>query len=181
MVSPATKIDLHRAQRNLLRAVASFEVIKGILVLLIGLSAMLLVHKDAWVIAESVLALLHISTDRHSAQLFLDFADNLTDTRLWAAARLAFIYSTLRFAEGYGLWKQRTWAEWFAFGSGTLLIPFEIRALLRGITFLRSAVFLINIGIVLYMFFLLREGRRLRREARLVAPETIEQSGPGGT
>ena len=166
MLSPAMKIDRHRAQRNLLRAVAFFEFVKGIFVLLIGLSAMLLVHKDAWVIAESLLALLHISTDRHSAQLFLDFADNLTDARLWAAARLAFIYTGLRFAEGYGLWKERTWAEWLAFGSGTLLLPLEIRALFRGITVLRSIVFATNIGIVLYMFFLLRQGRLLRRASQ---------------
>src|SRR5580692_7907036 len=114
MLSPATKIDLRHAQRNLLRVVASFEFIKGILVLLIGLSALLLVHKNAWVIAESLLALLHISTDRHSAQLFLDFADRITDARLWAAAQLAFAYSLLRFVEAYGLWRLRTWAEWVA-------------------------------------------------------------------
>jgi uncharacterized membrane protein (DUF2068 family) len=176
MLSPAMKIDRHRAQRNLLRAVASFEVIKGILVLLIGIGAMLLVHKDAWVIAESLLALLHISTDRHSAQIFLDFADNLTDARLWAAARLALIYAALRFAEGYGLWKERTWAEWLAFGSGTLLLPLEIRALFRGITFLRSAVFLINIAIVLYMLFLLRQGRLLRRQLQSESKPS-DQSG----
>jgi uncharacterized membrane protein (DUF2068 family) len=176
MLSPAMKIDRHRAQRNLLRAVASFEFVKGILVLLIGIGAILLVHKDAWVIAESLLALFHISTDRHSAQLFLDFADNLTDARLWMAARLALIYSALRFAEGYGLWKERTWAEWLAFGSGTLLIPLEIRALFRGITFLRSAVFLINIAIVLYMLFLLRQGRILRRQSQ-ARPQPVDQSG----
>jgi uncharacterized membrane protein (DUF2068 family) len=177
MLSPATKIDLHRAQRNLLRAVASFEFTKGIFVLLIGLSAILLVHKDAWVIAESLLALLHINPDRHSAQLFLDFADNLTDARLWAAAQLAFAYSALRFAEAYGLWKQRTWAEWIAFLSGTLLLPLEIRGLLRGVTALRSAVFVANLGIVLYMFFLLRAGRRRRRELQSIPPETLDQSG----
>jgi uncharacterized membrane protein (DUF2068 family) len=170
------KIDRHRAQRNLLRAVASFEFVKGILVLLIGIGAILLVHKDAWVIAESLLALLHISTDRHSAQLFLDFADNLTDARLWAAARLALIYSALRFAEGYGLWNERTWAEWLAFGSGTLLIPLEIRALFRGVTLLRSAVFLINIAIVLYMLFLLRQGRLLRRQAQ-AGSQSVDHSG----
>src|ERR1700677_3971855 len=98
MSSPGTKSGLRPAQRRILRLVATFEFTKGILVLLIGLSALLLVHKDAWVIAESLLALLHISTDRHSAQLFLDFADNLTDARLWAAAQLAFTYSFLRFA-----------------------------------------------------------------------------------
>jgi uncharacterized membrane protein (DUF2068 family) len=176
MLSPATKIDLHHAQRNLLRVVASFEFTKGIFVLLIGLSAVLLVHKNAWVIAESLLALLHISTDRHSAQLFLDFADNLTDSRLWTAAQLAFGYSALRFAEAYGLWNQRTWAEWIAFLSGALLLPLEIRELLRGITVLRSVIFVANLVIVLYMLFLLRTGRQRRRELQSTASETLDQS-----
>lgn len=175
MLSPAKKIDFHRAQRNLLRAVAGFEFIKGIFVLLIGVCAILLVRQDVWVMAESLLALFHISTDRHSAQIFLDFADNLTDTRLWAAAKLAFVYSALRFAEGYGLWRARTWAEWIAFGSGTLLIPLEIRELLRGVTLLRSAIFAINLGIVLYMFFLLRAGRHERRQQRMAQAESSDQ------
>jgi len=159
MSSPARKPGHPVAQRRLLRIVASFEFTKGVFVLLIGLSAILLVHKDAWVIAESLLALLHISTDRHSAQLFLDFADDITDTRLWIAARLAFVYSALRFAEAYGLWKERTWAEWVAFGSGTLLMPLEIRELMRGITVVRSVLFVGNLAIVLYMLYLLRSGR----------------------
>jgi len=177
MLSPATKIDLHRAQRNLLRVVASFEFTKGLFVLLIGLSAILLVHKDAWVIAESLLALLHISTDRHSAQVFLDFADRLTDARLWAAAQLAFGYSVLRFAEAYGLWKQRTWAEWVAFVSGTLLLPLEVRGLMRGITVPRSAVFLGNLAIVFYMLFLLRAGRGRRQELPSIEADNLDQSG----
>ena len=177
MSSPATKTGLRPAQRRLLRLVASFEFTKGVFVLLIGMSAILLVHKDAWVIAESLLALLHISTDRHSAQLFLDFADDLTDARLWAAARLAFAYSGLRFAEAYGLWKQRRWAEWFAFGSGTLLIPLEIRELWRGVTPLRSAVFVGNLVIVFYMLYLLRSGRL---GAGVVAATDSQSSAGGG-
>jgi uncharacterized membrane protein (DUF2068 family) len=177
MLSSVTKIDLHHAERNLLRVVASFEFIKGLFVLLIGMSAILLVHKNAWVIAESLLALLHISTDRHSAQLFLDFADRLTDARLWAAAQLAFAYSVLRFAEAYGLWRQRTWAEWLAFVSGTMFLPLEIRGLMRGITVLRSTVFVANVAIVLYMFFLLRAGRQRRLECRPIVAESLDQSG----
>jgi|SRR5271156_4950508 len=159
MSSPGTKSGLRPAQRRILRLVATFEFTKGVFVLLIGLSAILLVHKDAWVIAESLLALLHISTDRRSAQLFLDFADDITDARLWAAARLAFAYCVLRFAEAYGLWNQRRWAEWFALGSGMLLIPLEVRELMRGITILRSAVFVGNLVIVFYMLHLLRSGQ----------------------
>jgi uncharacterized membrane protein (DUF2068 family) len=115
---------------------------------------------------------LHINTDRHSAQLFLDFADRLTEARLWTAARLAFTYSVLRFAEAYGLWKGRTWAEWVAFLSGTLLLPLEIRGLMRGITVLRSTIFLGNLAIVFYMLHLLRAGHRLRSGLSQVDGET---------
>jgi len=104
MPEPGAKPDPHRRQRRVLQAVAMFEFFKGIFVVLMGFCALALVHKDVWLYAESLLALLHINTDRRSAQLFLDFADNATDARLWAAARIAFAYSVLRFTEAYGFW-----------------------------------------------------------------------------
>jgi uncharacterized membrane protein (DUF2068 family) len=172
---PLKNIDHARARRNALRLVALFEFAKGLFVLCIGVVALLLVHKDAWLIAESVLAVLHISTDRHSAQLFLDFADRLTDAKLWAAARLALAYSVLRFAEAYGLWKQRTWAEWVALLSGTLGLPWEIRMIVREVTFMRVAIFIGNLAIIFYMLFLIREGRWNRFAA--FPTETRDQQG----
>lgn len=153
-----------RRQRRVLQAVATFEFFKGIFVVLMGICALLLVHKDAWLIAESLLALFHINTDRHSAQLFLDFADNVTDARLWAAARIAFLYSGLRFAEAYGLWKCRTWAEWVALVSGTLLLPLEVRELFRGVTLLRCSLLVGNVAVVLYMLYIILTNRRERRK-----------------
>jgi uncharacterized membrane protein (DUF2068 family) len=157
--------DPHRRQRRVLRAVASIEFFKGIFVVAMGICALLLVHKDTWLYAESLLALFHISTDRRSAQMFLDFADSITDARLWAAARIAFAYAALRFTEAYGLWKERTWAEWVALVSGTLLLPFEIRELLRGITFIRCALLIGNLAIVFYMLYIILANRRERRQA----------------
>jgi uncharacterized membrane protein (DUF2068 family) len=166
MHQPAAKLDLHhRRQRRVLRAVAAFECFKGGFVLLMGVCALLLVHKDLWLLAESLLALLHVNTDRRSAQMFLDFADNVTDARLWAAARIAFVYAVLRFTEAYGLWKGRQWAEWFAMISGTLLLPMEIRELMRGITLFRCVLFVGNLAIVLYMLYVIRTGRRERKLA----------------
>ncbi len=177
MLSPATITGSYPAQRRLLRVVAAFELTKGLFVMLIGLSAILLVHKDAWVIAESLLALFHVSTDRHWAQVFLDFADNLTDARLWMAAQLAFSYTALRFAEAYGLWMERTWAEWLAFVSGTLLLPVEIRGLVRGVTIVRCGLFVANLVIVFYMLFVLRAGRRHRAALRSSEAENRDNSG----
>jgi uncharacterized membrane protein (DUF2068 family) len=162
-----TKSDSHRRQRQVLRAVASFEFFKGSFVVVMGICALALVHKDVWLYAESLLALLHISTDHRSAQIFLDFADSVTDARLWAAARIAFAYAALRFTEAYGLWKGRTWAEWVALVSGTLLLPFEVRELMRGITLIRCAFFLGNMAVVLYMAYVIRTNRREREREEL--------------
>jgi uncharacterized membrane protein (DUF2068 family) len=164
-----TKSDSHRRRRQVLRAVASFEFFKGIFVVVMGICALALVHKDVWLYAESLLALLHISTDHRSAQLFLDFADSVTDARLWAAARIAFAYAALRFTESYGLWKGLTWAEWVALVSGTLLLPFEVRELMRGITLIRSAFFLGNVAVVLYMAYVIRTNRREREREELAS------------
>ena len=157
--------DSNHRQRQALRAVALFEFLKGIFVLLMGLCAVMLVRRDVWAVAESLLTLLHLNTDRHFAQVFLDYADNVTDARLWAAARIAFAYAVLRFAEGYGLWRERPWAEWVAFVSGTLLLPLEARELMRGVTALRSALLLGNLAIVLYMLYVLRSNYVQRRNA----------------
>jgi uncharacterized membrane protein (DUF2068 family) len=169
MHQPGTMPDPHRRQRQVLRAVASFEFFKGVFVVFMGICALALVDKDVWLIAESLLALFHINTDRHSAQLFLDFADNVTNARLWAAAWIAFAYALLRFTEAYGLWRGRTWAEWVAFVSGTLLLPLEIHELFRGITLIRCALLIGNLAVVGYMLYIILTNRRERRNAASVA------------
>lgn len=146
----------------MLRAVALFELFKGVFVLLAGIVAITLVHKDLWLMAESLLAAFHIDTDRRSAQLLLNFADNITDARLWAAARIAFAYAVLRFAEGYGLWHERSWGEWVALVSGALLMPMEIHELWRGLTWARGLMFLGNVAVVLYMLHVILTNRRAR-------------------
>jgi uncharacterized membrane protein (DUF2068 family) len=159
----ATKPDPHRRQRRVLRTVAVFEFVKGVFVLLMGFCALALLHQNVWLIAESILALFHISTDRHSAQMFLDFADSITDARLWTAVRLAFAYGALRFTEAYGLWNERTWAEWVALVSGTLLLPLEIRALIRGLTVMRCGLLIGNVAVVAYMLYVILANRRERK------------------
>lgn len=169
----------HRGQRRVLRAVAGFEFFKGIFVVAMGICALALVHKDTWLIAESLLALLHVNTDRQWAQLFLDFADSITDARLWAAARIAFAYAALRFTEAYGLWKERTWAEWVASVSGTLLLPMEVRELFRGVTLVRCGLLLVNLAVVFFMLYIILANRRERRNSMSLSRPPKPSSGAG--
>jgi hypothetical protein len=70
MRQPSPGIDPHRRQRQAIRLVALIEFVKGIFVLLMGVCALLLVRQDVWLIAESLLALLHINSDRFSRWSF---------------------------------------------------------------------------------------------------------------
>lgn len=154
IVVHAKAAERHR-RRAALRAVASLETFKGLIVLLLGFGAVTLVHRDAWDVAEAVLRFLHVNPDHHrSAQVFLNLADNITDKKLWVMAGGALAYAIIRFTEAYGLWRERTWAEWFALISGTLYLPFEVYELVRRPSPIHVAVLLINLAIVFYMLYL---------------------------
>lgn len=151
----------HNVNLQVLRGVATFEMAKGLLVLLAGFGLLFLVGRDPWDIADGLLHLLHISPDHHFAQVFLDWADTLTDSKLWAVATVAVAYSVLRFTEAYGLWYARAWAEWIALISGAIYLPFEVYKLAHRQSLFHVSVLAINLAIVLYMAYLLKTGKSL--------------------
>jgi uncharacterized membrane protein (DUF2068 family) len=149
-------VDHHRkrsAEVEALRSVAAVEFTKGVLVLLAGLGALSLVHRDVWDVAESFLHFLRIDPHRHYAQVFLRLAEDATDKRLWAIAGAAIGYSTLRFFEAYGLWHVRPWAEWIALISGAIYLPFEVVEILHRPRPLPIAIFFVNLAVVLFMLY----------------------------
>lgn len=155
----AHQSDSHTRQLRALRAVASIEFVKGLVVLLAGFGVLRLIHRDVWDVAENFLEWLHISPDAHYAQVFLNLADQVTDTKLWFVALGALAYSSLRFAEAYGLWRERAWAEWLALVSGAIYLPFEIVELARRPDWIRLVIFLVNLAVVLYMAYLRMQAR----------------------
>ena len=133
-----------------LRAVASFEALKGIGVLVLGITLMV-VHQHAEDLTESLLFHLHIDPDRRLAQVVLDAASRVSDARLWTIVAAMVTYCTVRFVEAWGLWNRRVWAEWFALLSGAMYLPWEILKIAQRADWERIAVLVVNIVIVLYM------------------------------
>jgi uncharacterized membrane protein (DUF2068 family) len=147
---------------QILRAVATLEVTKGMIVLLAACGVLLLMQReDPWDIADGLLRLLHISPDHHFAQVFLDWADSLTVAKIWTVAAAAISYSVLRFLEAYGLWYARAWAEWIALISGALYLPFEIYKVVHSQSLFHVSVLLVNLAIVFYMAYLLKTGQSI--------------------
>jgi len=143
--------EQHLAKRQALRSVALFEFAKGAVVLAAALS---LYWLDPSNVAENFLNFLHISPDHHFAHLLFSLVDRLSDITIWHVVVGACCYSGLRFTEAYGLWWERAWAEWIALISGAIYLPVEIRLMAHRVTPLHVGVFLVNVAIVIFMFYL---------------------------
>jgi uncharacterized membrane protein (DUF2068 family) len=158
--APVPEVTEVPAIRAGLRAVATFEASKGLLVLLLGLGLLDLLHRDVEETAENLLWHFHIDPDRRLARVILDAGSNLTDARLWTLAGTAVAYASVRFAEAWGLWNRRSWAQWFALLSGALYLPWEVSKLGQRVNWVHTGVLVGNVLLLMYMGYLLLAAHR---------------------
>ncbi|MEY2696909.1 MAG: hypothetical protein RL333_1047 [Pseudomonadota bacterium] len=156
-----------------LRAVALFEAAKGVLTLLAGFGLLTLLHRDVEAIAATVIRTLHLHPEGHYPALFLKYAEEINDARVWAVFLIGVVYAVVRFTEAYGLWHERPWAEWFGALAGGIYIPFELYELSLGVSMVKVLILIINVVVVLVIAYNIQQrlarcrprgpGRRRRR------------------
>jgi uncharacterized membrane protein (DUF2068 family) len=150
----------HQPSRKAIQLVAALEALKGIVVLLAASGLLALMHHDLHAIAAKLIEHAHLNPASHYPKIFLDAADHLTDSRLKELALGAALYSVLRLLEGYGLFRERIWAELLAALSGTVYIPFEMAALWHDPTLLSAGLLILNVGVVALMVIALNARRK---------------------
>jgi len=72
---------------------------------------------------------------------------------LLLVALAVFGYAAINLVEATGLWLARRWGEYFATVATTVFLPLEIYELNERVTFLRIAVFVINIAAIAYLIY----------------------------
>ncbi len=149
--------------RKSLDIVAVIEAAKGTIVLLAGFGLLGLLHRDLHVWSSEIVEHLHLNPARKYPHIFIDLFSSLTDQRLWLMAGMALLYSTIRFAEAYGLWKQKTWAEWLALVGGCIYLPPEAYAVYHKATVLHVSALVVNLVIVLLVAKVLLQKRKTRQ------------------
>ena len=162
--------------RKGLRTVAILEATKGVLVLLaaFGFAEVLLRHVDLEDAAQNLLYFWHIDPDRRISHALMHLAGRMMDTNLVTVLAIAGVYSSLRFIESYGLWRQRVWAEWLAIVSGAVYLPFELYNLIRRPTTAHWVILLVNIGVVLYIAWVRWDDVRGRTRRHIPAARFVE-------
>jgi uncharacterized membrane protein (DUF2068 family) len=73
---------------------------------------------------------------------------------------VSLAYATVFTVEGYGLWRERRWAEYMTIVTSALLLPFEIMAVMHHTTLVRVGVLVANAAIVAYLIVVTTRHRR---------------------
>ena len=146
--------------RKALRAIAGFEALKGFAALAASLGFLGLLHHDLHHIVASLIGHIGLQPGDHYPAMVLTDVDQLRSADLKPLLLAAAAYVLVRFAEAYGLWKDRWWGEWLGALSGALYIPFELWHFAHHPSAATAAVALANMAIVGFLGWQLWQRRR---------------------
>ncbi|MEA3194194.1 MAG: hypothetical protein QOD26_2527 [Betaproteobacteria bacterium] len=151
---------MHGRLKEGLRAVALFEACKGTLALLAAGGLFYLIPRDFRHIALELVGRLHLNAGKSYPNVFNRILEDASNAQLWMIGVLVLTYAAVRFAEAYGLWLGRRWAEWLAALSGGIYVPVEIYELTRGFGWIKLGALILNAAVVLWMCRVLWRTRR---------------------
>lgn len=140
-----------------LRAIATYEMSKGLAVLLAILGVLELMHRDLHRFTYEWLVHLHIDPTGWASGQVLSAVDKLQAIPIQVLTAFGGLYFVGRFTEAWGLWRGRRWGEWFGALSGGIYIPFEVAHLARHPSWLGALVVLFNLMLVGYLAVRIRK------------------------
>jgi uncharacterized membrane protein (DUF2068 family) len=138
--------------------IALFKLIKGILLLAVGIGALKLLHRDVAQTIAHWVDILRVDPDNRLIHGLLARVLSVTPGQLRAASAGTFVYAGLLLTEGLGLLFRKRWAEYFTIITTAGLIPIELYELSRRVTTAKVAVLVINVAIVAYLVRRVRKG-----------------------
>ncbi len=144
---------------RMLRFIAVFKFLKAATLVAVGVGAFGLVHKDVAAVAERWIERFGLDPGSHFLNLALAKVAHLSPAQIKKLGLASFIYAALFLAEGTGLWLLKRWGEWLTVIITTSLVPIEIYEIHRHPSVAKVAVLLINIAVVAYLVYHMREKR----------------------
>ena len=140
-----------------LRIIAVFKLVKGLLLVGVGIGALRLLHRDVSELAANWIAQIRVDPDNRLIHALVAKLGVMNDRKLEELSIGSFFYAALLLTEGTGLWLKKRWAEYFTIIVTCSLIPLELYEIAKRVTITRIVVLVVNAVIVWYLFVQLRK------------------------
>ena len=134
-----------------LYAIIGIKLLKGLLLLAIGLGLMSLIGQDLDYRFDQFLRVIHLDPEK---KFFFDLGERLKKIapgNIKGVGIGTMLYSLFSLVEGVGLIFRLRWVGWIVIGESLFFIPIEVYELLRGFSGVVFVILLINVGIVWYL------------------------------
>jgi uncharacterized membrane protein (DUF2068 family) len=147
---------MNSSDSRLLRLIALFKFLKAVLLIVAGVGALTLLHKDVASAVEHWVATLGLDPGNQYVYRVLQKTANLSPNKIKGLGIGSLIYAGLFLTEGIGLWLEKRWAEWFTVIITGSLLPVELYEIYRHPTLINVLVLIINIAVVIYLIYRIR-------------------------
>ena len=131
--------------------IALFKLLKGGLLIAVGIGILRLLHKDVADVAMQWINVLRVDPDNRYVHIVLAKALFFDDRKLKEIGAGTFCYAGLFLTDGFGLLLRKRWAQYFTIVVTASLLPLEVFEMARHATIAKAIVILLNIGIVGYL------------------------------
>jgi uncharacterized membrane protein (DUF2068 family) len=136
--------------------IAIFKLVKAALLVIVGIGALTLLHKDMATAVSGLHDLLHVDEHNHFIHGLLSRLLLVDDRKLEAISAGSFFYAALLGTEGVGLLLRKRWAEYLTIIATASFIPLEIYELVKHFSTGKILVLVINLGVVIYLIYRVR-------------------------
>jgi uncharacterized membrane protein (DUF2068 family) len=138
------------------------KLVSGAMALIVGIGVFRFLGQDPGGAAEWLITHLGLDPNHHIIHTVLSAITGVDHAHLRALEAGTFFYALLHLIEGTGLILGKDWAGYLVIVATSSLVPFEIYEIAHKISLLRIAIFVLNIGIVIYLIVTLRKERQAR-------------------
>ena len=148
------------SQTRVVRLIALFKLLKGALLIALGVAALKLLHKDVASLVENWVGVLGFDQNSRFVGRALLTAAALTPSRVRELIVGSFLYGGLFLTEGIGLWLLKRWAMWFTVIITGSFLPLEIYELARRPSAGKVGILVVNLVFAVYLARRIRDERR---------------------
>jgi uncharacterized membrane protein (DUF2068 family) len=152
-----------------LRLIIAYKLAKAFVALALSAAiVILLLAHDTSVLGDLAVHVRHHVAGAWSVMLVRAIGTLSTRGHLWLIAGAVGLDGLFTAVEGWALYREKTWGPWLVLIATSMLLPFEVIAIVRFAHLGRVLVFIVNVVIVVYLV------RRIR--SSLARPSHVHAS-----
>ena len=167
----ATARKTHHHNPVVLTLIALFKLVKGAMLLVVGMALFRLIHQDLHEAVVRWVNELRLDPENHFIHAFLQRCIGVQPHTLREASVGTLIYAGLYLTEGIGLLGDRLWAEWLTVITTAGFVPLELYEVSRHFTLIRVGLLVVNLLVLAYLVRRLIRRHRQVKAAEKTTPE----------